>query len=230
MIALLTSTGKRPLMMPLCVRWVMAQTRLPDLWIISLGEHEELGDVELPWFARVHRWTADTLGQGMTGEIDSITKYHIEVMRQVPKGYDAIYFDDDDWYGRTYIETIAMEWRQGFTFSGNGSERRYCLQRHQWMEIEKPGCNTGAMGMRSCAIEKWMEWAQDPTTKWDWLSKQFKTNLRNGAPRVSIKNGPGVGHIAPPAERKWRYQSEKWGKLREWIGDDVAHYQRLMCE
>ena len=76
-IAVVTCTGKRPKMLPLCSRWVRSQTRQPDLWIISLGKDEDLGDTELPSYAKVHRWGAD-LGKGMTGQIDTkIGRAHV---------------------------------------------------------------------------------------------------------------------------------------------------------
>jgi len=227
-LCVITPTGKRPRMLPLCSRWVRAQERKPDLWIISLGLDEPLGDTELPPYARVHRWTHESLGRGMVGQIDSNSKFQIEALRQVPPGYTACFFDDDDWYGPEYLSRVEFDMAQGVQLSGNGSERRYSLQLFKWMHIEKSGCNAGATSLAPEMIPVYIEWLQHPETKWEAFAA-YKVNLRNMAPRVSIKHGPGLGHLFPPDLRKWRPEQERWSKLREWIGDDdVKHYQELM--
>lgn len=166
----------------------------------------------------------------MTGQIDSNSKYQIEVLRQVPAGYAAIYFDDDDWYGPTYLQRIEEDFEKGYTITGNGVERRFSLKLHKWMQIPKAGCNAGAVALAPQAIPDFIEWLQHPETKWIWLFERHRVNLRNAAPRVSIKHGPGLGHLFPPADNKWRpCESDKWSKLREWIGADVQHYQELMA-
>lgn len=227
-LAVVTCTGLRPRMFPLCARWVSRQTRVPDLWIVSLGEDQELGNVTLPSYAKVNVWKKDEIGFGMTGEIDSNSKYQIEVMRHVPNDYAVAYFDDDDWYGPTYLERVEHELlTHGIT--GNGRERRYSLTLNRWMEVEKSGCNAGAVAMRHEAIADWVEWMQNKLTKWDWLACRHRTNLRNMTPRVSMKHGPGLGHLFPPLMHKWLTEGpEKWSKLREWIGEDVSVYEELM--
>lgn len=226
-VAIVTCTGKRPRMMPLCKRWVEHQTIRPDLWVISLGRDEEVGVDDLPDYARVHRWDIETVGQPMHGQIDTNSKYQIEVLRQVPEGYAATYFDDDDWYGPEYLHH-ALRGLNGCGFSGNGQERRYSLKLGAWMEVSKSGCNAGAVTIAPHAIAAWIEWLQDPSTKWDLLTREFGANLRNGAPRVSIKHGPGLGHLFPPSMHKWRKDVAMLGKLREWIGDDVRYYEELL--
>jgi hypothetical protein len=166
----------------------------------------------------------------MTGEVDGTTKYYLEVLRQAPPDHAIVWFDDDDWYGPSYLSVVERE-LQRVDFTGNGLERRYCLRTHRWMEIGKPGCNTGAIGMAPGTIPKWIEWAQDNTTKWDFFLQWFKIDLRNGAPRVSIKNGPTAPtwqHLFPPADHKWKKDAAPFAKLREWIGPDASLYEELM--
>ena len=227
-ICVVTPTGKRPLMLALCARWVRQQTMQPDLWVISLGEDEKLGNLKLPSYAVVHRWKADQLGRGMVGQIDANSKFQVEALRQVPPNHAAICFDDDDWYGRDYIATVRRDLANGRDISGNGSERRYSLQLHKWMHVEKSGCNMGAISLTPVAIPRWIDWLQHPETKWEAFS-DLNVNLRNFAPRVSIKHGPGLGHLFPPKASKWIDQPAKWSKLREWIGDDVQQYMDLMA-
>lgn len=227
-VCVVTPTGKRPKMLPLCARWIRHQTRQPDVWVVSLSEDEDLGDVDLPPYAVVHRWSHATLGSGMTGQIDSNSKYQIEALRQVPPGHAACFFDDDDWYGPTYLETVERDLASGVQLSGNGSERRYSLLLHKWMHIEKSGCNAGATSLAPEAIQDYITWLQHPETKWEAFD-HIRVNLRNGAPRVSIKHGPGLGHLFPPADRKWMPDIAKWDTLRRWIGNDVAHYVNLAC-
>lgn len=226
-LCVVTPTGKRPKMLPLCSRWIRAQTRQPDLWVVSLGPDEELGDTVLPPYAKVHRWTYETLGAGMVGQIDTNSKFQIEALRQVPKDHYAVCFDDDDWYGPTYLDRIERDFERGMDISGNGSERRYSLHLFKWMHVEKSGCNMGAVSLRPEMVPLFIEWLQHPETKWDWFDK-YTVNLRNGAPRVSIKHGPGLGHLFPPLPHKWREERVRWSKLLEWIGDDVAAYQELV--
>lgn len=228
-ICVVTCTGKRPRMMPLCSKWLRRQRRQPDAWVISLGEGEDLGDFELPSYATVHRWNPETIGRGLTGQIDTNSKYQIEVMRHVPRDHAAVYFDDDDWYGPNYLSTVAGDLELGIAFTGNGSERRYCVATNRWMHVEKSGCNAGAVGMHNAAIPDWIAWMQDPSTKWSWFSQRgWQVDLRNEAPRVSIKNAPGLGHLFPPVQAKWRADLPPWAKLREWIGGDVDDYIELM--
>ena len=60
------------------------------------------------------------------------------------------------------------------------------------------------------------------------LAAWLQVNLRNEATRVSIKNAPGLGHLFPPVQAKWRADLPPWAKLREWIGGDVDDYIELM--
>jgi hypothetical protein len=203
---------------------VRHQTRQPDLWIISLGKGETLGDFELPPYAHVHRW-GDDVGQPMHGQIDSNSKYQIEVMRQVPEGYAASYFDDDDWYGPNYLQKVEQALEKN-DIVGVSYERRFCLGTRRWMAIKKSGCNAGACSFRYPAIAKWIEWLQDPSTKWSWLRDRFKVDIDIDADRVAMKNGPGEGHLFPPADRKWQPYSSN--VIKQWLGSDISSYLDFM--
>lgn len=99
-ITVITPTGDRPLAFALCQKWMAAQTRQPDQWlIIDDGKTMTSVDIQGGWhYVRREPKKNDpkfTLALNLKKALPLVT------------GDKIIIFEDDDYYAPTYIETMA---------------------------------------------------------------------------------------------------------------------------
>lgn len=183
--AVVTCTGGRPELFDLCKKWVMRQTRQPDLWIVVTDTGEEIRD--LPSFAEFHHvppMDPSFSGPGYLAPAWSL----FFGLGKVPPGYAAVIMEDDDWYARTHCETLMDHIERGSLVSYGNVVWRFHVPAQRWRLLEGKDPTEGNVGIHPGAISRYIEGSK-VVPRWD-----PKDGIYQGYTKVDIK---GVGHGLP---------------------------------
>jgi glycosyltransferase involved in cell wall biosynthesis len=137
-VTLITPTGDRPEAFELTRRWIFAQTRKFDQWIVV-----DDGFTPLPERLRVgvdYIRRTPTDGEGCTLNVNLATALPFI------KGRKILIIEDDDWYGPNYIKTM-LEYLNTYNLVGEGNARYFnlCSMKGQKVnnEVNISLCQTG---------------------------------------------------------------------------------------
>lgn len=224
-ISVITPTADRPLAFGLAERWMARQTRRPDQWIVADGGRQPVtctrGQVHLHearppgpqnFLANVRRGLA-----AATGDV-------------------IVWWEDDDWYAPTHLETICAQLTPGALAAGDDLQQYYHVRKRLYRTFNNKGASLCQTAFPREAIPPFLAsvdrcqrgnsygvdggfWAALPRTAWALRRTQTVVGMK-GLPGQS---GLGVGHR--PAGG-WK-PDRAWATLRAWVGDDAAVYQSL---
>lgn len=118
MITIITPTGDRPEAFELTRKWVASQTRQPDQWIVVDDGKEPLPDYLRIGIDYIRREPKEKEGHTLVLNMKEAVK-HI-------RGDMILIFEDDDWYGPAYVETMA-HYLENYDLVGESYARYYHL-------------------------------------------------------------------------------------------------------
>jgi len=233
--AAVTCTGGRPELFGLCKRWVMRQTRRPDLWLVFSDIEGEQSPPDLPSWAMFipvpKRDPAWFVGPGYLDPAWALTF----ALNNVPEGYAAIPMEDDDWYGANHCETLMDRIERGSLISYGSEVYYFHLPAQRWQLREGCDPTEGCVGIHPDAIGRYkdaMLAAIRGEVRWD-----PKDGVYPGFTKVDIK---GVGYGLPgrsgtttrhnPEHRKCQIMRPDpgWTKFRWAVGSDADAYLSLV--
>lgn len=220
-LSLLTCTGGRPEAFALCEKWMARQTVPWHQWVVV--------DDCLPT-------TKTTLGQQ---RVEPRPEWHlgqITLGRNLRAGLKAITGDcvvvveDDDWYSPDYLEVMSRNLGVA-PLVGEGFARYYNVRERQYLEIyNAKHASLAATAWRQELTPEIIKLIGGDEPFYDltiWrkfddfllmLTKRYVVGIK-GMPG---RKGIGIGHVGGAC----RNLDHDLTKLREWIGDDAAHYEQ----
>lgn len=227
MLTVLTPTCDRPEGLALAERWMARQTLQPDEWIVVDGGQQparcRLGQLHLrqptPPGAENFVWN---LQRGL----------------EAAQGDQIIIWEDDDWYGPSHLEQMAlMLSRPGVTLAGDDEQRYYNVAYRRWKTYQNKGASLCQTGLTREALPWFREvldlclrtkvygvdgrlWA--PVLTGDRIGRLQRTRTVMGIKGLPGRQGLGVGHRSAIVE-KWTADPQL-ETLRGWIGSDVDVY------
>lgn len=117
MLTVLTLTGDRPDAWALCERWMTAQTRRPDQWLVIDDGREP---ARCTMGQDVLRLPCPDAPSGET----FCAKHIAAIDSGLIRGDRVVYHEDDDWYAPHWLETMALGIR-GHAIAGEGMAHYY---------------------------------------------------------------------------------------------------------
>lgn len=228
MITLITPTGDRPEAFALCEYWMSRQTSTEDVqWIV-------VDDGSVP--------TCVTQGQEYVrrtrkpGDTSHSLGVNLEAAIPLVKGKKILIIEDDDYYSKTYVETMSR-WLEDHSLVGERGAKYYHLndQSYRFWKDHKHAslCRTGfraeLLPHLKLTIRKMKpgDWRID-LSLWENYhgnKKAYESSSSGRAICVGIKQMPGrvgVTHKGIDTTR-----DPDLSKLKEWLGDDFAAYSRF---
>lgn len=230
--AVVTCTGGRPELFALCQRWVLRQTRQPDLWIVVTDTGEKIEG--LPSFARFSQ--VPPMPESFSGPRYLQPAWSLfYALGLVPEDHAAVIMEDDDWYSRHHCATIMKRLEAGAQISYGRVVWRFHVPAQRYRVLEAVDPTEGNVGIHPSCIGAYVEGSKvvPPTPRWNPADGVYE-----GFTKVDIK---GVGHGLPgrcgvtnhhdPVHKKGRIMRPDPGnqKLVYTIGaEDAAAYIRLV--
>jgi hypothetical protein len=228
--AVVTCTGGRPELFLLCKRWVMRQTRQPDLWLVCSdvpGETEYSGLPPYAKWLRTPRRPEWYTGPGYLDPAWALTW----ALEQVPPEHAAVIMEDDDLYFAHHCEILMQHVERGSLISYGDEVWKFNLPLQRWSY--RDGCDPteGCVGIHPTAIRRYNE-AMRVVPRWD-----PKDGIYRGHTKVDIK---GVGYGLPgragatnqhvPTHKKARIMRPDPGnqRFRRFAGADADAYLSLI--
>jgi hypothetical protein len=222
-VTLITLTGGRPDAFALCERWVNQQTyQGPLQWIV-------VDDCEPQ--------TTLTMGQDLINPLPhwkpgQNTQHRNMLAALKLVKYDKIlHVEDDDWYARTYVETMVAALDKA-PLVGQFPSRYYNVAFRTWKDcgnkLQASLCQTGMRAetiptlKRLCEEKKWLDMSLWPLIEDKLLLPKNEV--------VGIKGMPGrPGQVAAhrAAGARHMHADTNLDILRSWIGADAELYRRF---
>lgn len=157
------------------------------------------------------------------------------VTGNVRAGYEKVahglvqIWEDDDLYGRSYLETIEREWQPGFDLIGFEQTMYYHLFRNEWKIMTHPG----RASLFQTAIRAGLDisWPDDSENFLDlklWQMPGLRKRLIRGYGAVGIKHGIGkTGGSAHKEGFRYDYKDHN-GSLLKLITQGDKFYEELV--
>jgi hypothetical protein len=219
-ITLLTPTGDRQAAFTLAERWMERQTFRGDIqWLVA-------DDGAIP--------TRCTMGQTVIRPAPLWRPGQNTQFRNLLELLPLIRFDrilhceDDDWYARTYIETMARRLEQS-PLVGEYPARYYNVRYRHWRDCGNDAhASLFQTGMRREMVERLQRICQ--RRRWIDMAlwRATPSQLFRGEESVGIKGMPGRagqvkahGRLRPGMDTA----DPDLEKLRMWIGEDAEVYR-----
>lgn len=235
MITAITPTGDRPLALSLCCRWMEAQTRRPDQWIIVDDGKTEIYK-SLPDFAQkldglcyVRRVPEPndpkfTLSENLKAAIPYIRSEKILII------------EDDEYYAPGYIEAVSKHLNKA-EVAGIGRSRYYHLPSGGYMIIGNMGhASLAETGFRKSFIPEFIKVLMPGKLYIDyaiWRAAKRRRPARVFYDKpplyVGIKGLPGrrgIGRGHDP--RIYRKRDADRSVLKRWIPNDYRVYLNIL--
>lgn len=225
-LSIVTPTCDRPVGLALAERWLRAQTRQHDEWIIADGgQHRAV--VSLP---RRHLHAPRPPGAA---------NFRANLARglEAATGDVIVFVEDDDYYAPTHLARLvaALERQPAAGAVGDDRQRYYYLPRRQWRVFQNRGASLCQTAIRRAWVPAALEaiaaagrtgtgygvdgalWARIPPAA--QALERMDTVI--GIKGIPGRAGLGIGHR--PRGPGW--QSDRDGaRLRGWIGPDADVY------
>jgi hypothetical protein len=224
-VTVITPTGDRPEALALLRRWIGNQTRQPDQWLIIDDGKTPIIPADFPSAMVIRREPqADdppcTLGKNLEAALPHIAHEKILVM------------EDDDWYSRDYIKTMAALldshalvgiWGTkcyhpglpGFREMGRNDHASFSQTGFRRSMI--PALIKSIPGDCSVDLRLWWEHGK---------GKGYLIPGANKKLHVAMKGMPGRGGAGCAHDPKLHTLDPNFSKLREWCGDPKT-YQKF---
>lgn len=224
-VTLITCTGDRPRSFRLLERWMERQTYGgPIQWLV-------VDDGQVPTV--MHRGQHHIRRKPSDG--DALPSMNMNLLAALPhiNRPNVLIIEDDDYYPDDYVRQM-LEWLREHEIVGQSRGLHYHLEKKAWMQAREDDfaslCRTG---MRTYLLEQlgcaaYVNDVAVDTRLWKntGAKKLLVPEPTVAARCVSIKGVPGRRGYTWDKIRSW--QSDRNGyKLREWIGEDAEHYERL---
>jgi glycosyltransferase involved in cell wall biosynthesis len=219
-ITVLTPTCDRPVAFALCERWMAAQTRQPDEWIVADGGRtpvvctrgqRHLHQAGLPG---ARNFTANLLRglEAATGDILALV-------------------EDDDYYQPGHLAQLRSQMTSAVQIAGDPFQRYYHVPSLTWKLFENTGASLCQTAMRRDAFP-WFRraiqearlagrygvdfalWQQAPL----WAQSLERSDTVVGLKGLPGRPGLGIGHR--PRGPGWIRDHEAV-LLRHWLGPDA---------
>jgi len=215
-VTVITCTGGRPEAFALCERWMGRQTVQGFQWVViddcdpatkcTMGQ-----DVVRP----EPRWRPGevTLGRNILAGLETIR--HSAV----------VFIEDDDWYGATYLETMAAELASS-ALVGQAPTRYYNIAARLYRDMGNSTPSLCQTALRDEKIEVLKEICRHGARSIDRaLYTDTQARIIRGTEVVGMKGMPGRPGIGVGHRPKSHWLPDEDGSvLRQWIGDDAQFY------
>lgn len=222
MITVITPTADRPAAWPLAERWMRAQTRQPDQWIV-VDDGIEAAPLTMGQ-THIRRERKETGGASLARNI-------LAAIPEV-KGQFVVIWEDDDALRPNHIE-VCVERLRKYSAVGCTWLDYYNLEHSCWRTMRNKCaalCNTA---MRRDQLPLLKQAAKRALRRDMYHVDRFFWQLANRAGLheqrtvVGIKGLPGMPGIGIGHRPTANWHPDPTGaKLREWLGEDAAAYGR----
>jgi hypothetical protein len=228
-ITCITCTRDRPICMKLCERWMRAQTRQPDQWIVVDDGNPIDPPAGCTYIQRAHvvGEPTHTLGLNLLAAIPHVT------------GDLILPWEDDDYLGPNYIARMEEELQTAMIVG-----TRRCLKyaprwRLWWQNTNEKHSSLMSTGIRRELLPSLEEAAKHNNPFIDirlWERHLYQGRLitplvPNWPVSVGMKGMPGYtstatmnGRISQGVQKPRGTPDPELRKLREWIGSDAEAY------
>jgi hypothetical protein len=210
---LVPTLGNRPNLLEFAKRRISEQTYQPD-FIEIVDDSQIVKPTDLTW------------------------RYRLGVDRLLSKGADVIIFwEDDDWYSKNYIETLLREWRNNGhppIFGIEFSLYYHILAQRYWMSLHPRRASAMSTMVTSAGISDFA-WPNDSEI---WLDIHLWKKIQGVAVSirplvaVGIKHGlgecGGVGHNR--AFKKYDGIDRNYKYMESIVGEDIEFYKKIARE
>jgi Glycosyl transferase family 2 len=209
----------------LCERWIRAQTRQPDEWIVADGG----GTPAVPTMGQVHLYAPGVPGAA---------NFRENLLRGLAavSGDVVVFVEDDDYYAPRHLERIvAQVTAPGVGIAGDDQQRYYNLPQRCWRVFQNRGASLCQTAIRRDAIpflERAIRYASRigggygvDGALWEDIPAEFKslerTQTVTGIKGLPGRSGLGIGHR--PNGGHWTPDRDG-SRLRAWLGADADVY------
>lgn len=236
-VTVITPTGDRPLAFGLCWRWMAAQTRKPDQWLIiddGAGQPGNLGSIDGVDIIRVRRVP-------LTGEPRHTLALNLKAALPLIDGDIVLVMEDDEYYAPQYIETMARRLDR-FEIVGICRSKYYHLPTGKFQQIGNTGhASLAQTGFRSSflpiftgCVERGMETNWVDQQIWQIVGeRKLRAQLfvDDGLPLYCGMKGlpgrPGIGQGHKEAMYREQDTPDR-ARLRAWIPCDFQAYLDIL--
>lgn len=207
-IAVIVPTrGDRKKFLDFCIKRINEQTLKPDN-IIIVDDKPTSNNKDITW------------------------RYKIGIQRATSLGCDvALFWEDDDWYAKDYLEWIVNEWKKNNMPNIFGINETYYyhikVNKHLWMD--HPGRASAFCTLLKLPISKNIKWPADNYPFLDmkiWKEINGKSiRFGNKIRAIGIKHGIGLtGGGGHNVNFKWsNHQAMKW--FKDIVKEDYSFYE-----
>lgn len=226
-VTVITPTADRPVAFALAERWMARQTRPPDEWIVTDGGRVPVACSH----GQLHLHEATPIGPQ-------------NFLANVRRGLDhasgdvLMWWEDDDWYAPTHLETLCSQFTPGVQAAGDDLQQYYNVAKRLYRTFNNRGaslCQTAftreAVPIFRASVDRCQRlntygvdgsfWAAVPVR----AQALCRTQTVIGIKGLPGQSGLGIGHRPQPAQ--WS-ADPNLVQLRAWIGDDAEVYAALM--
>lgn len=235
MITAITPTGDRPLAISLCCRWMEAQTRQPDQWIIvDDGKMETYKS--LPDFSP--RFDGLCYVRRVPGQNDPrfTLSENLKTAISYISGEKILIIEDDEYYAPKYIETVSRYLNKS-EVAGIGKSRYYHLPSGGYMIIGNMGhASLAQTGFRKSFMPEFAKVLSPGKLYIDyavWKAAKSRRSARIFYDKpplyVGMKGLPGRAGIGRGHDpRIYRKRDAGRKVLKQWIPKDYRVYLDIL--
>ena len=217
MFKILTTTGGRPEAWELCKRWMRAQTRKPDAWIIvdDCPEASNMNGIEVPTIIirATPYWRAGDNTQG---------RNLLAGLEHVNRGDRLAIIEDDDYYAPGYLKAVEG-WFIGGDLVGEANSLYYHVGTRQYKMCNNFAhaslCSTAMQGSVLATFKRQCESKHKFIDIHLWRECRARKFLARTRYTVGIKGLPGRAGIGSGHRLTGQYKP-----LDRIIGDDARFY------
>ena len=230
-LTVVTCTGGRPELFALCRKWVLRQTWQPDRWLVTYdtgdAPHAPEADVvaipkSYPPPSEGHSWANRAL---------------LFALSQVEPGHDVVVMEDDDWYGRRYIEDVLGAARASdFGVAQQRCYRMFHLPSRRYAECrtdgEHPGPVEGLLvftARRHADVQTWVAQLNRPVLGSVAVDTDQIAQIKGVGFGLPGRTGATRKHITGHRKLRGMLADSDFSLFRSTLGaDDAASYLELL--
>lgn len=223
MLTAITCTGGRPDLFALCRRWMLRQTVQPDRWVVTT----DAGDAPFAPEAEVFSIPESYEHPPCRSQSSALRALSF-AMSLVDNNTDVVVFEDDDWYGPRYIESVFTDaWA-----SHQSIMEMFHLPGSRYATGPYPDPVEGMLAFRAGNIDRVRKWLlthpRPPLGSTPIADMHQLAQIKGVGFGVPGRRGATRKHISGHRKMRGMAHDPDHARFRQVVGADADAYLQLL--